>query len=55
MKSPVSFKQSLILHFIAVAVLPILLLGFFGNRYFEQAHFETVTDLLDAHSVEYQP
>jgi len=51
MKFPVSFRQSLLLHFIIVAVLPLLLLGFFGYRYFDYAHVKEVTALLDTHAL----
>ena len=52
MRFPVSLKQSLALHFIAVAVLPILLLGVISLRYFEQKHLETTFNLLDAHAMD---
>ncbi|MCK4509023.1 MAG: PAS domain S-box protein, partial [Desulfuromonadales bacterium] len=52
MKFPASFKQSLTLHFVFVAVLPILLLGLFGIQYFKQKHLETTFSLLDAHALD---
>jgi len=52
MKFPASLRQSLTLHFVAVAVLPILLLGVFGIQYVEHKHLETVSTLLDAHALD---
>lgn len=52
MKFPLSLRQSLMLHFVAVAVLPILLLGIFGSRYFEYQHLETIAELNDAHALD---
>ncbi len=50
MKFPSSLRSSLTLYFIAVAVLPILFLGLFGLKYFQQRHLETIFALLDAHA-----
>jgi PAS domain S-box-containing protein len=52
MKFPGSFRQSLTLHFIVVAVLPILVLGFLGAQYFKNKHLETISRLLDAHALD---
>ncbi len=52
MKFPASFKQSLTLNFVAVAVLPLLLLGVFGIQYVEHKHLETISSLLDAHALD---
>lgn len=51
MKFPASLKQSLTLHFVAVAVLPLLFLGVIGLRYFENKHLETTLRLLDAYAL----
>ena len=47
-----SFKLSLTLHFVAVAVLPLLLLGVLSAEYFENKHLDTVGQLLDAHALD---
>jgi PAS domain S-box-containing protein len=52
MSFSLSLRQSLMLHFVVVAVLPILLLGIFGSRYFEYQHLETIADLNDAHALD---
>ena len=39
------------LHFVAVAVLPIILLGIFSLNYFRQKHLETISTLVDAHAL----
>ena len=39
------------LHFVAVAVLPIMLLGIFSLHYFRQKHLETISRLVDAHAL----
>jgi PAS domain S-box-containing protein len=51
MKFFATFRQALVLNFIAVALLPILLLGYFGFQYFTNKHFETVSSILDTHAV----
>lgn len=48
---PASLRQSLTLHFLVVATLPLLLLGLFGNRHFENQHMETVAGLVDSHAL----
>jgi len=45
-----SFRQSLTLHFVVVAALPILLMGMFSVRYFEKKHLETISEVLDLHA-----
>lgn len=52
MKTPVSFRRSLLQHFIVVAALPILLLGVFSFQYFKHKHLETVFGLLNAHALD---
>ncbi len=52
MKFKGSFRQSLTLQFVVVAVLPILLLGVFGTQYFKSKHIDTVFHLLDSHAVD---
>ncbi len=52
MKSPRSLKRSMMLHFVTVAVFPMLLLGIFGSRYFEYQHLETIAALNDAHALD---
>ncbi len=51
MNFPATFRQTLTLHFVIVAVLPILLLGLFGIQYFKQKHLETTFSLLDTHAL----
>ena len=51
MKSPTPFRKALSLHFVAVAVLPILLLGVFSLQYFRQKHLETISSLVDTHAL----
>ncbi len=51
MKSPTPLSKALMLHFVLVAVIPILLLGIFGLRYFQQKHIETISRLLDTHAL----
>ena len=51
MKSPTSLRKALRLHFVTVAVLPIMLLGFFSLHYVRQKHLETISNLVDAHAL----
>ncbi len=51
MKSPKLLSKALKLHFVVVAVIPILLLGIFSLHYFQQKHLETISSLLDTHAL----
>ena len=51
MKSPKSLRKVLRLHFVAVAILPIMLLGIFGLHYVRHKHLETISSLVDAHAL----
>lgn len=50
MKFQTSFRQSLTLHFVVVAALPILLMGMLSVHYFEKKHLETISEILDLHA-----
>ncbi len=50
MKTPSTFKNTLTLHFIIVATLPMLLLGLFSVQYFENKHLETISRILNLHA-----
>ncbi|MDT8442666.1 MAG: PAS domain S-box protein [Desulfuromonadales bacterium] len=49
MKFTATLKQALALHFVAAAVLPILLLAIFSSQYFTRKHFDAISNLLNAH------